>query len=170
MYMEKEIDMKPIWKISKSLGKVGDLEKLTVLKPGFHKLVDIDKLGKDKDTLISKIKSLKDIRKQLSLIYEEKDASIKMIKTLMNPIYESKDRTRKLELKVMHQKIEVLRKEKKLISHYQRHIKDLENSIRSGLGGVDYIKRNKDEITSFYVSFIHNSRFFITLYTGENKN
>ncbi len=164
--MEKEINYGTVLE---DLGKVGNFDKLRILKPGLHDL-SIVNLDKDKNTLISKIKNLIELKKQLLLIYEEKETDIKNIKSLMNPIYTNQDRTKGLKLKEMHKKIKGLRKEKQSISRYQRHVKELENTIRSGLGVIDYIKRNRECVTSFKINIIYNSRFSVTLYTGENKN
>ena len=144
------------------------LDELAILntksmKPGYHNISELCDLEKDRKLLIYKLEKLQDLRNSLCIRVREIDKEKEEILKLVRPIYENGEKvSRCVELKVMHWKIKALKKEQLILSQYLKQVKDLECFIRSGLGGIDYIKRNNEEICSFYVATIN--RFHITLY------
>ena len=156
--------MPTLKEISESLGKLGRLDNFVSLDLRIHDEIVDEKLEQDREEFKSRIKQLNELYKQLRELEEEKRERIKTIKTLINPIYENNDRTRHGELESLHKTLRIIKAERLFIATLQKSIKSLKNSFRSGIGGIDYIVRNENEITSYYVSMIHNSKFHVTLY------
>lgn len=156
--------MPTLKEISESLGKFGRLDNFVSLDLRLHDEIIDEKLERDREEFKSRIKQLNELYKQLRELEEERNDRTKIIKALINHIYENNDRTKHDELNSLHKTLGIIKAERLFISTLQKSIKSLKNSFRSGIGGIDYIKRNENEITSYYVSMIHNSKFHITLY------
>lgn len=162
--------MSTLKEISESIGKLGRLDNFKSLSFNYHEEIIDETLVKDREELRSRMKQLTSLYKHLKELYEERGERIDTVKALINPIYEKNDRTRHDELVSLHKTLGIIRAERSFIATLQKFIKTLKNSYRSGISGIDYIKKNKDQISSYYVSLIHNGRFHVSLYTGENKN
>ena len=162
--MEKVINMPTLKEISENLGKLGRLDNFASLDLRIHDEIVDEKLKQDREEFKSRIKQLTKLYKQLRELEEERSERMETIKALINPIYENNDRTRHDELESLHKTLGIIKAERLFIATLQKLIKSLKNSFRSGIDGIDYIVRNENEITSYYVSMIHNSRFHITLY------
>lgn len=162
--------MPTLKEISESLGELGRLDNFKSLSFNYHEEIIDEALVKDREELRDRMKRLTTLYKQLRELYEERGERIDTVKALINPIYEKNDRTRHNELVSLHKTLGIIRAERLLIVTLQKFIKALKNSYKSGISGIDYIKKNKDQISSYHVSLIHNSRFHVSLYTGENKN
>lgn len=161
--MEKEIENTDyLNKISAQLGEISILNTIS-MRPGYHNISELGDLEKDKKRLIYKLDELQDLRKTLCIRLRENNRKKEEILSVVHSIYENGEKGPKcVELRVMHDKIRVLRKENLIISDLLKQVKRLGSFIKNGLGGIDYIKRNSGEIKSFYVSIIN--RFYITLY------
>jgi hypothetical protein len=162
--------MSTLKEISESIGKLGRLDNFKSLSFNYDEEIIDETLVKDREELRSRMKQLTILYKHLKELYEERGERIDTVKALINPIYEKNDRTRHDELVSLHKTLGIIRAERSFIATLQKFIKTLKNSYRSGISGIDYIKKNKDQISSYYVSLIHNGRFHVSLYTGENKN
>lgn len=162
--------MPTLKEISESLGKLGRLDDFRSLSFNYHEEIVDEALEKDRTELRNRMKQLTPLYRQLRELYEERGERMETVKALINPIYKNNDRTRHDELVSLHKILEIIRAERLFIVILQKFIKALKNTYKSGIGGIDYIKKNKDLISSYCVSLIHNGRFHVSLYTEENKN
>ena len=141
--MEKEIENTSyINKISARLGEISILNTIS-MRSGYHNISELGDLEKDKKQLIYKLDELRDLRKTLCIRLGENDRKKEEILKLVHPIHENGEKeSRCRELKTMHNKVKVLKKENFIISEFLKQVKRLGSFIKSGLGGIDYIKRN----------------------------
>jgi cobalamin biosynthesis Mg chelatase CobN len=152
--------MSTLKEISVNIGIIGDLSTLDQLKPDYYcDKIDLSSLERVKNEIKERLKKLNLIHDQLKHIYLEKEEDIKSVKEVISLL------KTKSEKEPLYKKIEVIKAEKLFISHLQKHIKNLRNSLNSGIGVIDNITINKDSISAFLVRMRFNSHFYVVLYT-----
>ena len=152
--------MSTLKEISVNIGIIGDLSTLDQLKCDYYcDKIDLTSLERVKNEIKERLKKLNLLHDQLKHIYLEKEEDIKSVKEIISLL------KTKSEKEPLYKRIEIIKAEKQFISHLQKHIKDLRNSLNSGIGVIDNITIHKDSISAFLIGMRFNSQFYVTLYT-----
>ena len=153
-------------KVIEKIRTITNLETLTSLKPGVYEVGEdfCGGLGRDRKELRKRLKDLRGLWKELCEIYKERTGEVVEIKELMYPLYKNKTEDTQVLLAGLHRRLDILKAERKFISTLLKHTKTMGKIMRSGIGGIDGIIRDKSGVSEVLIAFIYEGRYRVTKY------
>jgi hypothetical protein len=153
-------------KVIEKIRTITNLETLTSLKPGIYEVGEdfCDGLGRDRKELRKRIKDLRGLWKELCEIYKERTGEVVAIKELMYPLYKNKTKDTQVSLVGLHRRLGILKAERKFISTLLKHTKVMGKIMRSGIGGIDGVIKDRSGVSKVLIAFVCEGRYQVTKY------